>query len=106
MKRSEYISRDAAISKIRDQGVLGGDYDAYEREEDVVDMLNSIPAADVVEVRHERWDLAKDPFGAGYVKCSRCGYKHCPEYYPDGSAIMHLFCPNCGAKMDGGQDDE
>lgn len=69
-------------------------------------MIDSVPAADVVELRHERWDLAKDPFGAGYVKCSRCGYKHCPEYYPDGSAIMHLFCPSCGAKMDGGQDDD
>ena len=68
--------------------------------------LEAIPDADVVEVRHERWDLAKDPFGAGYVKCSRCGYKHCPEYCPDGSAIMHLFCPSCGAKMDGGQDDD
>ena len=34
MKRPEYISRDAATSKIRDQGVLGGDYDAYEREEE------------------------------------------------------------------------
>lgn len=69
------------------------------------EVIRSLPPADVVEVRHERWDLAKDPFGAGYVKCSRCGYKHCPEYYPDGSAIMHLFCPSCGAKMDGGKDD-
>lgn len=74
-------------------------------EKTVAAVFASAPAADVVEVRHERWDLAKDPFGAGYVKCSRCGYKHCPEYYPDGSAIMHLFCPSCGAKMDGGQDD-
>lgn len=74
-------------------------------EKTVTAVYESAPAADVVEVRHERWDLAKDPFGAGYVKCSRCGYKHCPEYYPDGSAIMHLFCPSCGAKMDGGQDE-
>lgn len=79
-------------------------------EEDAITMggvaiLNNFPAADVVEVRHERWELAKDPFGAGYVKCSRCGYKHCPEYYPDGSAIMHLFCPSCGAVMDGGQEE-
>ena len=57
---NEYISRDAAISKIRDQGVLGGDYDAYEREEDVVNTLKSIPAADVVEV----------------VRCKDCAVPH------------------------------
>ena len=48
---SDYISREAAISKIRDQGVLGGDYDAYEREEDVVNTLNSIPAAKIVALQ-------------------------------------------------------
>lgn len=87
----EYISRDAALIVL--------DWDCA--SQDALNAIKAIPAADVVEVRHERWDLAKDPFGAGYVKCSRCGYKHCPEYYPDGSAIMHLFCPSCGAKMDG-----
>lgn len=79
----DYISRDAAISKIRDQGVLGGDYDAYEREEDVVDMLNSIPAADVVEV----------------VRCRDCVFGNMPcamARYPD------YFCAD-GKRKDGGQ---
>lgn len=94
----EYIRRGAAIEQFEDSTSAIPEKLARIR-------IESVPAADVVEVRHERWDLAKDPFGAGYVKCSRCGYKHCPEYYPDGSAIMHLFCPSCGAKMDGGLDD-
>lgn len=96
MKRSKYISRDAAISKIRDQGVLGGDYDAYEREEDVVDMLNSIPAADVVEVVRGKW-LPSDIPDSILDKCSECGF--------DTGAFTFHYCPNCGAKMDGGQDD-
>lgn len=95
----EYISREAAISKIRDEGVLGGDYDAYEREEDVVDMLNSIPAADVVEVRHGRWSeqpLDFDLCGVAYYQCSECGKE---QQTPSN------YCQFCGAKMDGGQDD-
>ena len=95
----DYVKRSDTLQAVGDIHPL--DYNG----QGIVERIKAIPAADVVEVRHERWDLAKDPFGAGYVKCSRCGYKHCPEYYPDGSAIMHLFCPSCGAKMDGGQDD-
>lgn len=114
----EYISREAALQAMwnalyaledRQEAESGLDImrraDVQAGFEAGQQVVAEFPAADVVEVRHERWDLAKDPFGAGYVKCSRCGYKHCPEYYPDGSAIMHLFCPSCGAKMDGGQDD-
>ena len=87
----DYISRDAAISKIRDQGVLGGDYDAYEREEDVVDMLNSIPAADVVEV----------------VRCRECIYYHdytC-DRWADGTLMEQTDYCSRAAKMDGGQDE-
>ena len=93
----DFVSRDWLLAEYdrQHQGPPGG----------ARRIIAEAPAADLSEVRHERWDLAKDPFGAGYVKCSRCGYKHCPEYYPDGSAIMHLFCPSCGAKMDGGMDN-
>lgn len=101
---SDYISREAAQDSVQKHFDDGG-FDGYTDGQLMMTRIRDIPAADVVEVRHERWDLAKDPFGAGYVKCSRCGYKHCPEYYPDGSAIMHLFCPSCGAKMDGGQEE-
>lgn len=101
----DYISREAARPDAFCEGVSCQECpfckDPVQGGCRIDDFVKSIPAADVVEVRHERWDLAKDPFGAGYVKCSRCGYKHCPEYYPDGSAIMHLFCPSCGSKMDG-----
>lgn len=37
----------------------------------------------------------------GFAKCSNCG----KEYY--AQVINHFgFCPNCGAKMDGGADHE
>ena len=55
------------------------------------------PAADVVEVRHGRWEMA--PYnGVCDIRCSSCGY--CPGigfYSPN-------YCPNCGARMD--KEDE
>lgn len=56
--------------------------------------LNDTPIADVQEVKHGEWDV-KDltPY------CSIC---HRPsEYECDGVHSQPLFCPNCGAKMDG-----
>lgn len=51
------------------------------------------PAADVAPVRHGRWEV-------GYFHdrvCSCC-------LHPDNDFddYAHNFCPNCGAKMDGG----
>lgn len=47
MAEKEYIDRQAAIEKIRYQGIYGSGYSNEEREDDVVDMIDSIPAADV-----------------------------------------------------------
>lgn len=63
--------------------------------------LDRIPAADVAPVVHGQW--IKDDFLSDDVnnaeKCSQCGeligwFGNLPNY-----------CPNCGAKMDGGDDD-
>ena len=86
----DYISREAAISKIRDEGVLGGDYDAYEREEDVVNTLKSIPAADVVEVQHGRWINGR---------CSECG-EHAPFWPMATTYHLSKYCHGCGARCD------
>ena len=66
-----------------------------------IELLDEIPAADVAPVVHGRW--IKDDFLSDDVnnaeKCSQCGeligwFGNLPNY-----------CPNCGAKMDGGFDD-
>ncbi len=50
-----------------------------------LDIINSQPTADVVEVRHGEWlDTDEE-----YV-CSEC---HCISEY------MTNYCPDCGAKM-------
>lgn len=61
------------------------------------------PAADVAPVRHGRWEPYVERLR---WRCSECGSfidinpidEIIGEYSPN-------FCPHCGAKMDGGEDD-
>ena len=55
-------------------------------------ILHHTPAADVAPVVHGKWD---DSFDSITPYCSVCGMSHsCMRRTP-------LYCPNCGAKMDG-----
>lgn len=61
----------------------------------VTDLRDSIPAADVVPVVHARWIIG------GVGCCNLIGNWHCSEC--SGTSLRYSnFCPNCGAKMDGG----
>ena len=58
-------------------------------------LIDSVPAADVAPVRHGRWRLYSpltDTF-----ECDKCGYQVIDESFRTN------YCPNCGAKMDGGE---
>ena len=61
--------------------------------------IMDIPAADVAQVRHGRWILEREPNGKPYCfHCSVCDSDcHCI-----GIVVASDYCPNCGAKMDGG----
>ena len=76
----EYIERAAVIDLITRR---------YEQPELCTYEINSIPAADVVEVRHGRWvfEPGKIPY------CSEC-----KEYSDDGDKGATI-CPWCGARM-------
>ena len=60
-------------------------------------LIDEIPAADVVEVRHGRWMDAESDDGCTVWHCSVCDY---PIKTIGGYPIYH-YCPNCGALMDG-----
>jgi hypothetical protein len=53
------------------------------------------PTVDAVEVVHGRWnEINQIATGLPWkYRCNECG---CPQDY------KHNYCPNCGAKMDGG----
>lgn len=63
----------------------------------VVKMLELIPAADVVEVKHGEWITPTKIKGMNIAvpHCSLCGNVPCDKA---------LYCPYCGAKMDGKGD--
>lgn len=62
-------------------------------------LVMAMPAADVAPVRHGRWIW--DAKGL-YPKplCSRCQYE--PYRASNHNHDLPNYCPNCGAKMDGG----
>lgn len=58
-----------------------------------------VDAADVAPVRHGRWFYS---FG-GWL-CSECD-DQAPFWCMASTQNLSNYCPNCGAKMDGGADD-
>lgn len=104
---AEYIERKAFLEDVEKRYCLpckenGKDYNGRMcRACWVDDMRGEIigaPAADVAPVRHGRWNVVEGRRLDNAI-CSNCG-RHFQAYYEGYS-----FCPNCGAKMDGGADD-
>ena len=91
----EYIKKEDIEQKIQDELnnlVLG--HDAIE----VLGMIYEMPAADVAPVRHGRWVPTKAPFMNECEDCSACGHRTVWGH-------RYNYCPNCGAKMDGVDDE-
>ena len=87
---AEYIEREAVIDLITRR---------YENPEICTQEISSIPVADVAPVRHGRWLGSKHKIFSNtydYV-CSKCGC--------DYALAKYNYCPNCGAKMDGVDDE-
>lgn len=90
-KAAEYIERKKAKS------LLHIEY-AYAAEQ----LLDEIPTADVAPVIHGRW-IDPPLYGNKNCICSECGRLISIQSSWRGE-IMQKYCPNCGAKMDGGED--
>ena len=100
---AEYIEREATIELLRSLGSRD-----YRREkgtiQEAIKMVSFpkyTPSADVAPVRHGRWIdtypyIEPNPMSM-YGICSECGFEQ-------GISKYLNYCPNCGAKMDGGED--
>lgn len=111
---AEYIEREKILDAISEQRIfylherdgetdmeklylLWGSDNALTTMEDI---MSDIPAADVAPVRHGRWENNKDE----YPECTNCRYM--PAYDSALDDIYYSpYCPNCGAKMDGGEKE-
>ena len=107
----EHISRKAAIAYIREQSEecqkafeeLGGESGIYaDAYNDLAEDFYSIPAADVAPVVHGRWE--QDADGDWY--CTNCDEVVAICESGRERTYRKPYCPNCGARMDGGVSDE
>ena len=85
---AEYIDREAALMKLMQDGCNAKNLQS----------ISDIPGADVAPVVHGRWEwlgpnrLVTNCMGG---TCSACKVRS--KYI-----VNTMLCPNCGAKMDGG----
>lgn len=120
---AEYIEREATIRALLNDAP---EQVRYSRE-DAADCIRYMDAADVAPVVHGRWILEAHDERVNYrwnvtAECSEC----CDEqkeiwagFFPNvpppiardaalvsaESVKLSNYCPNCGAKMDGGGGD-
>lgn len=96
MENNDLISRSELLkSPIRITGTLGG---KYPFEAISVAAIENALAVDAAPVVHGRWNVI---VGNGWVdcKCNKCNHDWCGEEPPN-------YCENCGARMDGKDDEE
>lgn len=107
---AECIKRDTAIAVIEEKQkelcpvgrygrnyVYGSDREKYDAWDEIADALENIPAADVAPVVHSYWEHKITNDGENIGICHNCKYP--VSWFWEQAK----YCPNCGAKMDGGQ---
>ena len=100
---AEYIERAAAYREICSDETISGYEKAYCSE-----LIRNIPAADVAPVVHGQWIIGADNDDFD-IKCPKCEWTDTFEVAGIAAVeriakAMH-YCPNCGAKMDGGDSN-
>ena len=66
-----------------------------------IEVLNHMPAEDVVEVKRGEWRYKPlDKFRKYEVVCSECGTKYIGNYDAYDEPYDFNYCPRCGARME------
>ena len=102
---AEYIERETFLKDIEERYCLpckeaGRDHNGCKCDVCWVDDMRGdvidVPDVDVAPVVHGRWKCHGD---CGVTECSVCGWS-IEEYAGD-----YAYCPECGARMDGGSEN-
>lgn len=99
---AEYIERAAAVKSIlrmrRPENSV-----AQNRMLSIIQMdMLKLPAADVAPVVYGRWEYIQQTLNTlSQLRCPFCAWWSLDQSI-DG---IYKYCPNCGAKMDGGDNN-
>ena len=93
---AEYIKRGYAVDAVLDVYYDTPDIDLSGEKFEAA--ILKIPAADVVPVRHGEWEIVVGSNGNEYMVCTCCRVSQ------DLTGVF-TYCPNCGCRMDGGDND-
>ena len=107
---AEYIEREALMRRIKE--IHCAECDSYHGVrcracwvDDTLDYIDSEPAADVTPVRHGYWRPILHVGGKTDYECSCC-LGIIADVPDDDEHDLCAWCSMCGAKMDGGADNE
>ena len=98
---SDLISRSALIRRFAYYHAHSYGKAEYAYGVAAEEVLNA-PAVDAVPVVHGKWLATSVDPADPYFRCSVCHYG-IDEIYNGGEEPFN-YCPNCGAKMDGGTE--
>ncbi len=94
----EYIRRSDALKGVELFQCGWAEIEAVQ-----TDYIERLPAADVAPVVHGEWYLLDDCANAG-LYCSVCSRRVHREEFAY-KKLRSKYCPHCGAKMDGGNEN-
>lgn len=102
MTMAEYIDKNATVGILEAMSRSADCECIKKRLEKAAKRVSAIPAADVAQVVHGRWEYTPQTFNTlGQIRCPFCAWWSLDQSI-DG---IYKYCPNCGAKMDGGDND-
>ena len=111
MAEKEYIEREYMVEIITMLKSEKGDIRVMDTET-LLYFIRKIPAADVEPVRHGKWIYNPNgmDFNLGAWECSVCTQKNnnlpCSRNISPYICVGSKYCPNCGAKMFGGEEND
>lgn len=101
MRMAEYLEREAImkfpIRKDQSDKEHANEHFIFGIES-VLEYVENLPAADVAPVVHGRWRES-----GPLLECQSCGESY--SRLGGNAGKLWNYCPNCGAKMDGGAEN-
>lgn len=88
----EYIRKEQVIELLH--------YNTDEACSSIVTDVEQLPAADVAPVVNARWEWITE----NLYKCPHCHTKTLVDEFLNKT--LYIYCPYCGARMDGGESGD